>query len=441
MAKDTIFALSTAPGRSAIAVFRLSGQDSLNALKKMVKISPPEPRRASTRRLFDPRSGALIDHGLVLWLPGPETFSGEDMVELHVHGGPAVLAAISDALAAVPGLRPAEAGEFTRRAFDNGRLDLTAVEALADLIAAETEAQRRQALRQMEGGLGDLCESWRGRLIRALALVEADIDFADEDDVDTDTASRAMAEIPALIGAMRAQLTDDRRGERLRDGFQVAIVGAPNVGKSSLLNQIAGRDVAIVTEMAGTTRDVIEVHLDLGGYPVTLADTAGLRDSADLIEREGVRRAERQAAAADLVLIVGDAAGGTIAQPTLSPGQPRLCVWNKIDLVDAAPARSAAGDILVSARSGRGLDRLLDAISAQAREAMSSGDAPALTRIRHRRALEETVAALEQARTASELALAAEDLRIAARALGRITGRVDVEDVLAALFAEFCIGK
>src|SRR6185369_12703740 len=316
--RSTIFALSSGRPPAAIAVVRVSGPAARAALEALCKL--PEPRRAALRRLRDPATRAVLDDALVLWLPGPATETGEDMAELHLHGGRAVIAAVLDALGQVPGLRPAEAGEFTRRAFANGRLDLTAVEGLADLIFAETEAQRAQAMRQYQGLLGKRAERWRQRLIGALALVEARIDFSDEADVPEDLTGPALHAARELFEEIEQTLRDEHRGERLREGLTVAIAGPPNAGKSSLLNRLARREAAIVSPHAGTTRDVIEVHLDLAGYPVTLLDTAGIRDTDNPIELEGVRRARDRAAAADLVLWVidGSVAGRSSADGALA---------------------------------------------------------------------------------------------------------------------------
>jgi tRNA modification GTPase len=375
----------------------------------------------------------------VLWVPAPASFTGEDVVELHVHGGRAVSAALADVLSRLPECRPAEPGEFSRRAFENGKLDLTEAEAIADLVEAETAAQRRQALRQLDGALGALYEDWRGRLLRALAHLEAEIDFADEELPEGMTLA-VRPVLAALIAEIAAHLNDSQRGERLREGAQIAIVGPPNAGKSSLLNLLARRDVAIVSAQAGTTRDVIEVHLDLGGWPVTLADTAGLRETSDEIEREGVRRAEQRARQADLRLVVldaADAATPAMLEKLIAPGD--IVVLNKLDLApDAKPLKEA---LAISVRSGTGIDALLVRLQQRVAALLDGGGVP-LTRQRHRQALEESLAALQRAqaqRGAPELLV--EDVRLAVRALGRITGRVDVEDMLDIIFREFCIGK
>jgi len=436
---DSIFALASAPGQAGVAVIRLSGPDVRAAAAALVApATVPAARMAQLRALKDPDTDEVIDRGLVLLFPGPHSYTGEDVVELQVHGGAAVSGALLGVLARLPGMRPAEPGEFSRRAVLNGRLDLTQAEAVADLVAAETAAQRRQALRQLDGELGGVYEGWRQRLLAALAQVEAEIDFPDED-VPLGTGAAARAPVAALAAEIRSHLDDGRRGERLRDGYYVVILGAPNVGKSSLLNRLAQRDAAIVAAAAGTTRDVIEVHLDLGGYPVILADTAGLRLSRDEIEREGVRRATDRAAAADLTLVVGDARDNAVpADVEAVVGARSLVVMNKVDL--------AAGDVEpgclpVSAKTGAGLDALVAALARRAADGLVLAEAPALTRARHRQALDACVDRLAAALDAGADELMAEDLRLAARALGRITGRVDVEDLLDVVFADFCIGK
>jgi tRNA modification GTPase len=490
---STIFALATPAGRSGVAIIRISGPAAGDVLRAITQRDLPKPRVAARRKFYgakpvDPsprplpqgergllfaadRAGPnpiraergntppsplagegwgegskilsdIIDDGLALWFPGPASFTGEDMVELHIHGGPAIIAAMAGSLAA-QGLQHAEPGAFTRRAFDNGKLDLTEVEGLADLIAAETEAQRRQALRQLEGSFGDRVEAWRGGLLGALARIEAAIDFPEEDLpqglVDgVDEAMRA-------VGAEIAQtLDDDHRGERLREGLSVVILGAPNAGKSSLMNALAKRDVAIVSDEAGTTRDVIELHLDLGGYPVLLADTAGLRESGSKIETEGVRRALDRASRADLKLIVIDGAVWPVIPDAIRAqiDSASLLILNKADLLPA-PMQALSGHqlIAVSALTGTGLSDLLAALKERAAGLLASGDQPVLTRQRHREALEDCREILARGSAVGPVELKAEELRLATRALGRITGRVDVEDILDVIFREFCIGK
>jgi tRNA modification GTPase len=415
----------------------------LAALRSLAGDLPPA-RRAVLRSLRDPRSGVELDRGLVLAFPAPHSFTGEDMAELHVHGGRALVRAVLEALAGCEGLRPAEPGEFTRRAFEHGKMDLTAAEGLADLVNAETEAQRRQALRQLRGELGDLYERWRQQLMTALARIEAHIDFPEED-LPSTLADQTRTVLSVTVGEIAAHLQDQRRGQRLRDGLSVAILGPPNVGKSSLLNALAGRPAAIVAAQAGTTRDVIEVRLDLGGYPVTVADTAGLRESEDAIEQEGVRRARASADNADLKILMVDARSYPNVDNALANlvDADTLFVVNKCDLVHPEGIGILAGRpaLAVSALTGAGLSDLLAALTEAVIERAGLGENPMLTRERHRRALEECRDSLARALTADSVELLAEDLRLAVRAIGRITGRVDVEDLLDVIFREFCIGK
>jgi tRNA modification GTPase len=452
--RPTIFALSSGRPPAAIAVVRVCGPQAAIALERLIG-GVPKPRQATLARVRNPASGEVIDEALALWFPAPHSETGEDMAELQLHGGHAVIVGVFAALAKIEGCRPAQPGEFTRRAFENGRLDLTSVEGLADLIAAETQAQRRQAFRQLKGLIGDRADAWRRRLIEALALVEARIDFSDEADVPEDLVGPALLAARGLREEIAASLADGGRGERLRDGLVVAIAGPPNAGKSTLLNRLARREAAIVSPQPGTTRDVIEVHLDLEGYPVTLLDTAGIRQSDDPVEQEGVRRARQRAAAADLVLWVTDAsaAGGTVN----GPGE-QLChaeIWwlrNKIDLVagssctrsESQSSKSVGGYFAISATASIGMEALVAALAAHAKGYFSATQSVIITRARHRRALEDTVAALDRALAESNGGreeLIAEDLRAAAMTLGRLIGRVDVEDILDVIFRDFCIGK
>jgi tRNA modification GTPase len=399
----------------------------------------PPPRVAQRRRLVDPQSGDVLDDGLILWFPAPRSATGEDVAELHLHGSRAVLAAVMQALARL-GLRLAEPGEFTRRAFLNGKLDLLQAEAIADLAAAETEAQRRQALRQLGGELGDVYRGWRDRLTRILAHLEAAIDFPDED-LPPEIEDRLAGETDVLVAEIECHLADGHRGERLRDGIDVAILGPPNAGKSSLLNRIARRDVAITSPVPGTTRDVIEVAIDLGGYPIVLADTAGLRDSADAIEQEGKRRAVQRAEQAEIRLFVFDIAHpADAAGASAWPGADTILVANKIDLALAADTDLSPPALPVSALTGEGIDRLLTLLGERVAQTYRI-EAPVLTRARHRQALEEAAASLQRSFSAALPELRAEDLRLALRSLGRITGAVDVEDLLDVIFRDFCIGK
>ena len=438
--RDTIFALSSGPPPSGVAVVRISGPGARFGLETLID-SIPEPRRASLRSI-GVSGHAPIDRGLVLFFQGPESFTGEDVAELHLHGGRAVVAAVLAELARLPGFRAAEAGEFTRRAFLNRRMDLTQVEGLADLVQAETEAQRRQAYRQAEGGLGALYDGWRERLVRARALIEAELDFADEEDVPESAAAGAWADVAVLVQEIVNHVAD-RRGERLRDGAEVVVLGPVNAGKSSLVNTIAKREVAIVTPEPGTTRDLIEVRLDLDGYPATLVDTAGFRETEGLVEREGLRRAGERAARADLVLWLCDL-GGRQQPPPLEP--PVIRVGTKLDLIDSAAERSrlaAAYDVTTSARTGEGVSQLLTLVSATIAETMAPAESPLITRARHRTALNAAVAAMRAglADDRRALELRAEDLRRAGDAIARITGRIDVEDLLDVIFRDFCIGK
>jgi tRNA modification GTPase len=428
--RDTIFAAATAAGRSGIAVIRVSGPGADRALSLLTKKRLPTERRAALRSLYDFTGGERIDIGLVLRFPARASYTGENVVELQVHGGRAVTRALLQTLAQMTGLRPAERGEFTRRAVENGRLDLTQAEAIADLVNAETEAQRRQALGQLEGKLSELYEGWRARLIRAAAWIEAGIDFPDEELPETAVA-QANDMLAALRVELRQHLDDGRRGEILREGLHVAVIGPPNAGKSSLINALARRDVAIVSDTAGTTRDVIEVRLDLHGFPVILADTAGLREAKDAIEAEGVRRALSRAEAADLKLLVLD---GTEAFE--SEIKPDLIVRNKADLI---PGRRQPG-LWVSAKTGEGLSVLIERLTEAAARGLE-GEAPVMTRVRHRQALSDASAALEEAILATESELKAESLRLALRAIGRVTGRVDLDELLDVVFRDFCIGK
>lgn len=440
--RDTIYALSSAPGRAAVAILRVSGEASAQAVLALSGRPPGPPRRACLRKLISLNSQVPIDDAMVLWFPGPKSYTGEDVAEFHVHGGRAVIAALIREFASLPGLRPAEPGEFTRRAFEAGRLDLTAAEGIADLINAETEAQRRLALRQADGALGRLFDAWRANIVGAQAYLEAAIDFSDEPIPET-AAADAKHKMQELLKEIILYLDDRRRGERLRQGFYVAIIGPPNAGKSSLLNALSGRDAAIVSDRAGTTRDVIEVQMEIDGWPVTLADTAGLRECTEPIEREGVERALRRAEAADFKIAVFDGAVWPDTDPMTRAqvDDSTLVAINKSDLVQVNDQGRTAPTYWISCKTGAGLDGMIGGLSDSLQARYDPAGAPVITRERHRRALEDCRDALARYVEVEAPELAAEDLRAAAHALGKITGRVDVEEVLGAVFSEFCIGK
>lgn len=435
VSRETIFALATPPGKSGVAIIRLSGPDCQAVWQSLIG-AMPKARYATRIEIKDPDSKDLIDDALGLWFPGPHSFTGEDVVELQIHGSQAVLQETLDLLAKQPGCRLAEPGEFTKRAFHNNKLDLTAVEGLADLIDAETAAQRRQAMRQLQGQLADLYNSWAGHLIKALAHLEAYLDFPDED-----LPAAVVADLQKLIQGTRqdiaAHLADNHKGERLRTGVVIAIIGPPNAGKSSLINALARRDVAIVTPQAGTTRDAIEVALNLGGLPATVVDTAGIRETDDEIEAEGVRRAKLHAENADLQIQLHDAAAVESDQLPTSNGR-QLTVVNKIDLKNI----EKTGVYGISVTTGQGLPELIAALTQAVSGLLPSGQDAVITRARHRQSLEACLAALERVTNPlPALDLAAEDLRLAVRALGEITGQVDVEDLLDIIFKDFCLGK
>ena len=443
---DTIFAPATAAGRAAVAVVRISGPGTRDAIAALAG-GVPLPRRATLRALQD-ADGEVIDQALVLFFEGPESYTGEDVAELQVHGGSAVVGALVDALSA-QGLRLAEPGEFTRRAFENGKLDLAQAEGVADLVDAETEAQRRQALDQLGGRLSEVQAAWTEALTEALAMLEAAVDFPDEE-VPQDVARRARPALERLIAELEAAAADAERGERVREGYRIALIGAPNAGKSTLLNALAGRDAAIVTATPGTTRDIIEVPMVLAGYKALLADTAGLRETGDDIEAEGVRRARTWAASADLRLWLVD---GSEPAPTSVPMELRpedLCLITKRDLPNGPAGAWAAmqarrlglGTAEVSARGPSDLAWLRSTLEERIVDALAGAEPPAATRLRHQELLSEAADRLRHALAQDErLELAAEDVRLAARALDRITGRIDPEHVLGRIFATFCIGK
>ena len=439
--EQTIYALSSGRPPSAISIVRVSGPEAGVTLASLAG-RMPAPRMA-TRVLLHDANRQPIDDAVVLWFPGPESATGEDVAEFHVHGGRAVLAALFASLAAFADMRTADPGEFTRRAFENGKLDLTEAEGLDDLIHADTDRQRRQALRQLKGLLGDRARDWRAQIIEASALIEAGIDFSDEGDVPAELIAPALVKIKGLLQEIEEVLAAQGRSERLRDGLVVAIAGPPNVGKSTLINQLARREVAIVSPHAGTTRDIIEVQLDLDGYPVTVIDTAGIRETEDPVEQEGVRRARARAADADLVLWMVDARHGENRQQA---GTPAWVVRNKIDLdgaVSGLRPGQAGIDFEISASRGDGIQQLIAGLIEFARNYFGSGEGGLIGRERQRELLQQTAISLRRSISVVEEGeeLAAEDLRIAVHSLGRLLGRVDVEDILDVIFREFCVGK
>lgn len=436
---QTIYALSSGRPPTAIAIVRVSGPHAGTALERLAK-KIPTPRMATHVLLADEKLGP-IDDAVVLWFPAPASATGEDTAEFHIHGGRAVLASLFEALASIDGLRPAEPGEFTRRSFENGKLDLTEAEGLDDLIHADTDRQRKQALCQLKGLLGDKARNWRQQIIEVLALVEVGIDFSDEGDVSAELIAPALEKAETLRREIEQVLSAQGRSERLRDGLVVAIAGQPNVGKSTLMNQLARRDVAIVSPHAGTTRDVIEVQLDLDGYPVTVIDTAGIRETIDPVEEEGVRRARARAGEADLVLWLVDS--NDAARPEGWLTESDAPVWIISTKTDVSAATSSDAKLTISAERGDGMSELMSALVGYASQYFGQGEAGFITRYRQRDLLRRTVDLLQHAATSAQLGdeLVAEDLRAAAHQLGRLLGRVDVEDVLDSIFRDFCIGK
>ncbi|WP_377299136.1 tRNA uridine-5-carboxymethylaminomethyl(34) synthesis GTPase MnmE [Rhizobium sp. SGZ-381] len=431
---DTIFALSSGATPSGVAVVRLSGPDAFTAGRTLTSFPPG---RAMALRSIRRRNGELIDKGLVLSFPGPASFTGEDCLEFQLHGGRAVVAALQSELLAL-GLRPAEAGEFTQRAFNNGKMDLVEVEGLGDLISAETEMQRRLAIEQSAGGLSRQYGEWAERLTRCRALIEAELDFADEDDIPGSVSDQVWRQVEAIQRQVSGQILATEKAGAVRDGFKVVIAGPPNAGKSSFLNAISKRDVAIVTDIAGTTRDILHVDLDLDGFLVRFYDTAGLRETTDIIEREGVRRARQAIAEADLVLHLTEIDSQAQQSLDLASDIPILHVGTK---KDKGASADRSFDLLISTKTGEGLDDLRQAILARVRDNWAAVSASGAGRLRHLAHLQRASHFMAEALSGAELDLRAESLRLAAEELGRITGRVDVEDLLDVIFSEFCIGK
>ncbi|XP_071964589.1 tRNA modification GTPase GTPBP3, mitochondrial-like [Antedon mediterranea] len=483
--KGTIFALSSGFGKCGVAVIRVSGPNVRSTIKKLTrKTHLPSPRQAILASLYDPINRDHLDKALVLWFPGPASFTGEDTVEYHVHGGNAVIQAVHAALGKMEGLRPAETGEFTKRAFLNGKLDLTEVEGLGDLIHAETEAQRKQALRQMEGDLSRLYKTWTEKILQSIAHVEAFIDFSEEENIEEDILETARLQVRKIYSEIIHHLSDNRCGERLRDGVHVAILGQPNVGKSSLLNDICQRPAAIVSPTAGTTRDVIETTVNIGGYPVILSDTAGLRHSVDSVELEGIKRARDRAHQADVVIMMTDTSEA-VAQSTseetfitfLNNLRSSLNLdtqldTNSVDYIivinksDVLPVESVdrlkqliervnfdkdrmgkqiedVNCCLISCKTGEGIDYFLSLLAEKVEKMCMNpqSQTPSLTQQRHRHHLEQATAALDEFFHQSDVVLAAEYLRTGLRQLGKITGKVGAEDILDVIFKDFCIGK
>jgi tRNA modification GTPase len=438
---ETIFALATPPGKSGVAIIRISGPQTQNILYSLGINKLPIERYAKLHKVYHPISQELIDKSLILYFKAPASFTGEDCAELHLHGGRAIIDHIYDALNSIEDVRLAQAGEFSLRAFNNGKIDLTEAEALADLIDAETKMQHKQALRQMSGELKNLYQSWRETIIKGLSLVEAYIDFPDED-IPEEITIELNNLVKTMIGSISNHLNDNNRGEKLRSGIYVTIIGAANVGKSSLLNLLAKRDVAIVSNIAGTTRDVIEVKLDLEGYPFIISDTAGLRKTSDEIETEGIKRALDSAKNADLKIAIFDNTEEILDQNTMELiDDNTIVLFNKIDLASYKHRDITKESIPISIINNLGIDLLLSKLKAFAYENFSPSSDPVITRSRHRKHLSLSIDALLRFNKNLPIELAAEELRIAASHLGKIMGRIDVEEILDQIFSSFCIGK
>ena len=442
----TIYALSTGPGVSGLAVVRISGKDTRIAINKITGKTLPKPRTAVLRKFNKINDNQLIDEGILLWFPGPESYTGEDMAEFHIHGSRAVINEIQNSLSQIPNLRLAEAGEFTKLAFQNGKINLLRAESVADLISSETEIQRQQAIKVMSGKSSDKFNSLRERLLKILSKVEAKIDFP-EDDLPSDILLNIHSEAKSIREEIKKILNDQKVGERIREGFKISIVGPTNAGKSSLLNYLSKRDVAIVSEIAGTTRDIIEAHLNLDGYPIVISDTAGIRDSKDEIEIKGIKLALNKAENADLNVIVLEPKSVDFASFFKDKiSKKAILVINKMDLgIDQISNEIKKYDpIYISIKEEKNLDKLINLIRENLKDKFVSSDDIFITRERHRLNLEKCFQSLknfEEKKSLEDFDKAAEDLRLATRYLGIIVGKVDVEEILGSVFSDFCIGK
>jgi len=442
----TIYALSSGPGISGVAVIRLSGQESSKVIKLLTGKVPPKPRVATLRKIKKINTSELIDEGLILWFPGPESYTGEDMAEIQVHGSKAVVDALQSSLSDIENCRLAEPGEFTKLAFQNGKINLLKAESIADLISSETEIQRQQAIKIMNGKSADEFNFLREKLLKILSHVEAKIDFPDED-LPNNILDEIKISSDEVINKIKKILNDQKIGERIREGFKIAILGPTNAGKSSLMNHLSKRDVAIVSEIAGTTRDVIETHLNIDGYPVVISDTAGIRDSKDEIEKKGIKLSLNRAGEADLKLVVVDAKSldfTDVLKGLLE--ENAILVINKSDLLkkNIDPKIKKTNHVLISIKENRNIEELISKIKNNLKNKFITSDDILITRERHRQHLQQCLGHLKNFNKKKEIEdfdKAAEDLRLATRHLGMIVGKVDVEEVLGSIFNDFCIGK
>lgn len=444
---NSIFAQCTAPGKAGVAVFRLSGPESLMALEQLIaqKVDNLEPRKLHFRKIYNPKTKEQIDEAMVVYFIGESSFTGETSVEIHTHGSLAVIKQMNQILSSIDGLRLAEPGEFAKRSFINGKMDLTAAEGLADLIDAETELQHKQAIRQLGGGLERIYDTWRQELLSLISLLEAYIDFPDED-IPDETLKQVATKIDNLISEIKNHLNDNNRGERLRDGLKLAIIGKPNVGKSSLLNFLMKREVAIVSDIAGTTRDVLEGHLDIGGYPIILQDTAGIHtETKDLIEQKGIEKAKQVFQNSDIKIIIYDATENSHKNDDFADlvDENTIVLLNKIDLSKSKIANDLdkRGSLSISVKQNIGLDKLVDRIIEVAENIAKPSDTPQITRARHRSQLEQAITYLTNFSLDDDLVLVTEDIRMTIRSLSNITGKVSVDEILGEIFSNFCIGK